>query len=608
MRDYIRLLKFLIPHLWVFVAAVAFMFLFGVFEKMSLWAAIPFVDSILAGKEIVIPSQQYVPQFLMGFVDRINVLGRQSRLALFYWIVGVMGVLLFLREATSFFKNYFMRDLGERVIRDIKSKIYDKFLALSLDFYSKNPTGKLVSRITYDAVLIRDSITTGLTDLFDQPIQIMIGLAIISVVRLWFDISWMLIFVSICVLPAILYPVKRLGKRLKKLSKQSQEKMGDINETLYETISGIRIVKAFSMEPYESERFGRDNQHFYKLSMKTVKRMEVISPISECAIIICTGLVVLMAGKSIIAGTLSAGAFTVFIAALALMAKPVKRLARVYAILQTALAAGRRIYEVLDEEPKVKERPDARSLPLFEHNIVFDDVSFKYEDKKVLNGISLEAKKGEIIAFVGPSGVGKTTLVNLIPRFYDPSGGYIKIDGIDIRDFTLRSLREQVGIVTQETILFNDTVNANIGYGRGDESTRKGVIQAAEIANAHDFIIKMPKGYDTIIGERGFKLSGGEKQRLAIARAVFKNPPILILDEATSQLDTESEILVQKAIDNLMRGRTVFVIAHRLSTVKHATKIYVLEKGGIVETGTHSSLIEKSGLYKRLYNLQFIDR
>ncbi|MBL7071080.1 MAG: ABC transporter ATP-binding protein [Candidatus Omnitrophica bacterium] len=608
MRDYIRLLKFLIPHLWVFFAAVLFMFLFGICEKASLWAAIPFVDNILAGKEIVMPGQQYVPLFLLDFVDRINVLGSRSRLTLLYWIVGVLGILLVSREVTAFFKNYFMRDLGERVIRDIKTRIYDKFLSLSLDFYSKNPTGRLVSRITYDAVLIRDSITTGLTDLFDQPMQVIIGLIVISVIRLWFDISWLLILLSIGVLPAILYPVKRLGKRLKKLSRQSQEKMGDINETLYETISGIRIVKAFSMEPYESDKFKRDNQHFYKLSMKTVKRMEIISPMSECAIFICTGFVILFAGKSIIEGTLSAGAFTVFVAALALMAKPVKRLARVYAILQTALAAGKRIFDVLDEESKVKERPDAKQLPLFEDKIAFDNMNFKYEDSDVLNNISFEAKKGEIIAFVGPSGVGKTTLVNLIPRFYDPTSGSIKIDGVDAREFTLKSLRDQVGIVTQETILFNDTVSANIGYGRGDESNKEEIIRAAEIANAHDFIVKMPQGYDTVIGERGFKLSGGEKQRLAIARAVFKNPPILILDEATSQLDTESEILVQKAIDNLMKGRTVFVIAHRLSTIKHATKIHVLDKGSIIETGTHDVLIEKSGLYKRLYEMQFADR
>jgi subfamily B ATP-binding cassette protein MsbA len=610
MRDYIKLLKFLKPHIWILVVAVLFMILFGAFEKASLWAAIPFVDNVLVGKEILMPGQHYVPPALINLVGKINEMGmqsHQSRLILFYWIIGVLGVLLFLREVTLFFKNYFMRDLGERVIRDIKSKLYDKFLSLSLDFYSKNPTGKLVSRITYDAVLIRDSITSGLTDLFDQPIQILFGLAVIAVIKLWFNISWLLIILSIFVIPAILYPVRRLGRRLKKLSKQSQEKMGDINETLYETISGIRIVKAFSMEPYETDRFWKNNQQFYKLSMKTVKRMEVISPISECAIIICTGAVIVIAGRSIIDGTLSAGAFTVFIAALALMAKPMKRLARVYGILQTALAAGKRIFEVLDKEPKVKEKTAARELPSLKNSIVFDDITFRYEEKDVLKNISFDVKKGEIIAFVGPSGVGKTTLVNLILRFYDSCGGSIKIDSFDIKDVTLKSLRSQIGIVTQETILFNDTVSANIGYGKVSESHKEDIINAAKVANAHDFIMKMPNDYDTVIGERGFRLSGGEKQRLAIARAVFKNPPILILDEATSQLDTESEILVQKAIDNLMRGRTAFVIAHRLSTIKNATRILILDKGRIVEQGTHKELIEKSGLYKKLYEIQFVE-
>ena len=602
MRDYIRLLKFLKGHIGILALAVAFMLLFGFFEKASLGTIIPVIDNIISGREIVMPGQQYAPRGLINLIDNIN---RMARLRLLYWVLGIGAILMLLREVSSFFKSYFMRDVSERVVRDIRDRIYNKLLSLSLDFYSKNPTGKLVSRITYDATLVRDSITTGLMDLLDQPIQIMAALFTVAILKVYFNISWLLIFLSVVLLPAILYPIRLLGRRLKKLSRQSQEKMGDINVGLYETMSGIRIVKAFSMEPYEANRFKKDNEKFYKLSMKTVKRMEVISPMSECAIIICIPLIAAVAGRSIVEGTLSPGAFGAFLVAIMLMAKPLKRLAKVYAILQTALAAGRRIFEVLDEEPRVVERTDAKVIPPLKGNIIFDNVSFKYEDADVLKDISFQTKKGQIIALVGPSGVGKTTLVNLIPRFYDSTTGSIKIDNIDITDVTLKSLRNQIGIVTQETILFNDTVNANIGYGRVIESNRDDIIRAAKIANAHDFIMRMPAGYDTIIGERGFRLSGGEKQRLAIARAVFKNPPILILDEATSQLDTESEILVQKAIDNLMKGRTVFVIAHRLSTVKNATNILVLDKGRIIEVGTHNELIESCGLYKRLYEMQF---
>jgi subfamily B ATP-binding cassette protein MsbA len=340
--------------------------------------------------------------------------------------------------------------------------------------------------------------------------------------------------------------------------------------------------------------------------MKTVKRLEVISPLGECAMIVCIMVVGLMAGKEILAGSLSPGAFAAFAAAIMLLARPLKRLAKVYGIMQTALAAGKRIFEVLDEEPRITERRGAGALPYFEKEVVFDKVSFDYGDNEILKEVSLNVKRGDILAIVGPSGAGKTTIVNLIPRFYDPIAGMIRIDGYDIKDVTLKSLMDNIGIVTQETILFNDTAAANISYGNiaaGKES----IINAAKIANAHDFIMNMPDGYDTIIGERGFRLSGGEKQRLSIARAVFKNPPILILDEATSQLDTESEMLVQAAIDRLMKGRTVFVIAHRLSTIKNATSIVVIDKGRIVEYGAHNELMAKNSLYKRLYDMQFRD-
>jgi subfamily B ATP-binding cassette protein MsbA len=452
--------------------------------------------------------------------------------------------------------------------------------------------------------VIRDAISTGLTDLVYQPVQLILYIAILLAVKVYFAISWILVVASLVLFPLVIYPVVMIGKRLKSISKKSQEQMADINTTLFETISGIRVVKAFSMEAYEREKFKRQNIQFYRLAMKSVKRMTVVSPITEFVGIVCIALVLWIAASEILTGTLSCGAFATFLVALLSIMKPLKRLTNVYGINQQALAAAARIFEVLDTEPTVVEAKAAIELPRVRESISFEGVSFRYDRREVLRDINLFVKVGEIVAFVGPSGVGKTTLVNLIPRFYDPQGGFIKIDGIDIRNTTFKSLRSQIGIVTQETILFNDTAASNIAYG--SKETRMDDIQrAAKIANAHSFIMNMPQGYDTVIGERGFRLSGGEKQRLAIARAVFKDPPILILDEATSQLDTESEILVQEAIDHLMKGRTVFAIAHRLSTIKHADKIYVLEDGLIVEIGSHDELVKKSGLYKHLYDMQF---
>jgi subfamily B ATP-binding cassette protein MsbA len=380
--------------------------------------------------------------------------------------------------------------------------------------------------------------------------------------------------------------------------------MADITTTLHETISGIRVVKAFSMEGPEAERFRKQNQQFYRLTMKSTKRVIAVSPITEFVGMFCIAIILWVAAKEIISGALSAGAFVTFLAALLSLMKPMKRLTNVYSINQQALAAANRIFEVLDTKETVTDKPDALEMPRFKNNVEFKNVAFSYDDKEILKDINLTVRAGEIAAFVGPSGVGKTTLVNLLPRFYDVTKGKIAIDGVDIRDYSLKSLRSQIGIVTQETILFNETVAYNISYGCKNPK-KEDIVRAAEIANAHSFIMKMPKGYDTIIGERGFRLSGGEKQRLSIARAVFKDAPILILDEATSQLDTESEILVQEAIDRMMRGRTVFVIAHRLSTIKHATRIYVLDAGRVADVGHHDALIQKDGLYKRLYDMQF---
>jgi subfamily B ATP-binding cassette protein MsbA len=605
MKEYIRLVKFIRPHIWILVLAAFFMILSSVFGGISLWSIIPFVDKIISGKEIQLASGMPVPDFVRGLVSGINALPKQELLNyLLYWIM----LIFLLKEVCLFCQEYFMAKVGQRVVRDIKDKIYHRLLDLSMDFYSKNTTGKLVSRITYDAALVRDSVTVGLTDLIYQPTQLFVYAATMIFIKMYFSISWLLIFLSIFLLPSIVYPVIRIGRHLRKISKESQEKMSDINTILYETISGISIVKAFSMEDYEKGRFQKQNKQFYRISMKSVARMLMINPLTEFAGLACAAMVIWFGGREVAEGRLSPGAFVAFMGALFSLFKPYKRLSRVYGVIQQALAAAFRIFEVLDTKTTIIQPPDAPGLKPIRERIDLENLWFKYDKENVLSGINLKIKKGEIVAFVGPSGSGKTTLVNLIPRFYDPQKGSVRIDGTDIKTVTLKSLRKQIGIVSQDTILFNDTVSANISYGHSEskENLDK-IVEASKIANAHGFIERMPQRYDTIIGEKGFKLSGGEKQRLALARAIFKNPPILILDEATSQLDTESERLVQEAIDRLMENRTVLVIAHRLSTIKHADSIVVLERGSVVGLGTHEELMEEAGLYKKLYDMQFLD-
>ncbi|MDD5098016.1 MAG: ABC transporter ATP-binding protein, partial [Candidatus Omnitrophica bacterium] len=401
------------------------------------------------------------------------------------------------------------------------------------------------------------------------------------------------------------YLISSVGKKMRKLSKSSQEKMADANSVLYENIIGARIVKAFSMEEYEINKFNKINNDYYRVTMKSIKRTLLLSPATEILGCIAGVVVFVLGGREVIAGKISFGVFGLFIGSLLSTIRPFKKLSQVTALNQQAAAASERIYEVLDTEPTVVELPEAKELTAFTKNVEFRDVWFSYADNHVLKGVNLNVPRGSMLAVVGPSGNGKTTLLDLIPRFYDPKKGKIMIDGVDIKEVKLKSLRHQVGIVTQETILFNDTIRANISYGKPGASDAE-IKQAAQQANAHDFITRMLVGYDTIIGDRGMRISGGERQRIAIARALLKNPPILILDEATSQLDSESERIVQEALDRLIKGRTVFVIAHRLSTVRNADKIVVLDKGVIVEQGTHSQLLEKAGLYKRLYDIQEI--
>ncbi len=602
-KDYKRLVGFVRPHLWVLALAFICMLVYSALNSLSPIGLIPIVDNIISGSKIAIPEGVKLPMMVSDMVEKINAL---PQLRLMVFILAGALIYFLLRNIFDFFQVYFMNDVSARVVRDVKDLIYKKLLSLSLRFYGKNPTAKLMARITYDASIIRDSISTGLLDFILRPVEIGSHLIAVIAIVVIFRIPVNFILTSLILFPCILLPAMLISKRLRKITTATQEKVGDINTILFEIITGIRIVKAFSMQDYEYNKFKDQNRGFYKLSMKAVKRINIISPVNEFTSSIYIVIVIYLAYAQITAGNLTWGPFAVFLVEILLMIRPVKRLGKVYATLQQSLAAATRIFNILDTEDKIEEPKDAVIAPAVSKSIIFNGVSFSYGEETVLHNIDLEIKKGEIVAIVGPSGAGKTTLVNLVPRFYDPTAGAISMDGLDLKKVTLKSLRDQIGVVTQEMLLFNDTIKGNIVYGTKGYSEND-IIKAAKIANAHDFIMKLPQGYDTVVGERGFRLSGGEKQRLAIARAIFKNPAILIFDEATSQLDTESERYVQEAIDRLMEGRTVLVIAHRLSTIKHATKIVVLFQGKMADSGTHAELMQKGGLYKKLYEMQFRD-
>ena len=592
MRDYLRLLKFARPYSGTFLLASLFMGLSAIFDGATLAMIVPLADKVLTNKKIIIPSK--IPAFLSDFIDKINNMAPE--LLLKYMAISIVALFL-IKGIVGFFQSYLMSKIGQAVVRDIRSKLYTQLQNLSLDYFTQKRGGELMSRITYDVRLVENAVSYGATDMVYQTLQVVVY------TLLTFFIYFRMALVSFTLLPLISFPIIKVGRILRKLSKRSQEKMADINSLLYETIIGARIVKAFNMESYEIDKFNNANRDYYKISMKSIRRLLFLSPLTEFLGCVAGILVFVWGGKEVIAGKVSFGVFGLFLGALLSLIRPFKKLSQVNSLNQQAVAASLRIYEVLDTKPTVVEilRPDR--LTDFRDSIVFEDVWFSYGSQPVLNGINLEVKKGTVLAIVGRSGTGKSTLVDLIPRFYDPTKGRILIDDIDIKDYSLKSLRQQIGIVTQETILFNDTIKANISYGYA-RASEKEIEEAAVQAHAFDFIKRLPDGYDTVIGDRGVKLSGGERQRLAIARALLKNPPILILDEATSQLDTEAERVVQEALDKLMEGRTVFVIAHRLSTVRLAHKIIILEKGVIAEEGTHMQLLAKDGLYKHLYQLQ----
>lgn len=509
-------------------------------------------------------------------------------------------LLFFLKGIFDYGQAYLMNFVGLRVVADMREKLYNHLQTLSLSFFTKTPTGILISRITNDVNLIQGSVSNAITGLLKDAFTI---LGLIGVV---FYRNWKLAIIALIIFPLAIFPIKEFGKRLRKFSRKSQQRMGSITTFLHETITGNRIVKAFNMEDYEKRRFAQENERFFKIVLKRVKIRAFSHPLMEFLGGIGVALIIWVGGYSVIRGDLTPGTFFSFMTALLMLYAPIRDLSKVNLEVQEGLAAATRVFELLDTAPDINEEEGAIPLPSISKGIEFQKITFKYDEEIVLKDISFEVKVGEVVALVGMSGAGKTSLVNLLPRFYDIREGKILVDDYDIRKVTLKSLREQIGLVTQQTILFNDTIRNNIAYGSLKCSDQE-IVEAAKAANAHDFIKKLPQGYDTTIGEQGVKLSGGERQRLSIARALLKNAPILILDEATSSLDSDSESEVQKALDRLMKGRTVFVIAHRLSTIRNAHRIIVLADGQIVEEGTHDELMAHEGEYRRLYDLQFKD-
>jgi subfamily B ATP-binding cassette protein MsbA len=498
--------------------------------------------------------------------------------------------------------TYLVNYVGFGVITDLRNELYGSVVRRSVAFFQKYSTGTLVSAIVNDIDKIQFATSQVLAEFLQQGFSLIFIAAV--VVALGGKFAWvLLVFV-----PVIVFSSGRVGRQVRSTTRKGQDKLADIQNILHETITGNRIVKAFGMESWETSRFHGAARRLFKANMRSVGAAAVSSPLMDVLGAIAISLLLLLGRDQIRSQVFTAGTFVAFIFAVFKLYEPVRKFAAFYNSFQQALGASASVFQFLDADDEVKEKRRALALPPFHQSIRFEGVCFGYNsaEQAVLRGINLEVSAGELLAIVGSSGSGKSTLVHLLPRFFDVTSGRILIDGHDVRDLTLASLRAQIGIVTQETILFNDTVRNNIAYGQPQLSSHR-VVEAARAALAHDFILRMPQGYDTIIGERGFRLSGGERQRLSIARALLKNAPILILDEATSALDSESEVLVQQALQNLMVGRTVFVIAHRLSTVRRADRILVLENGTISDIGTHEDLLNRLGTYRRLYDLQFVD-
>ena len=569
MKDFLRLLEYARPYRGRLVCAFAAMVLYGIASAGVVYQVRPILDKVLPEREALIET-----------------------------IAAILGF-YFLKGIGAYISGYLMTDVGQRVVRDIRITLFRHIVGQSAAFFSMNPHGRLMSRITNDVGQLQRAVSETIGDLARESI------ALLGFAGMLFYYDARLAIVCLTGAPLVVYPLVRLGQRVRRTTRRSQEALEQMSHASAEAFSGHRIVKAFGAEEREVEKFGRASNHFYRTSMKVTSALSALPPLMEFIGGIAFVTALWYGSESIAAQRLTTGEFFAFITALFMMYGPAKKLSRVNADLQQAISASQRIFALLETHSEVREQPGAPPLAPFAHAVEFHDVRFAYEgtDGATLRGVSFTVGAGQMLAIVGRSGAGKTTLVNLIPRFYDVTSGAVTIDGRDIRSVTLASLRAQIGIVTQETVLFDDTIAANIAYGR-PAATRVQIEAAARAAHAHEFIVGLDDGYDTLIGERGQRLSGGQRQRLAIARALLRDSPILILDEATSSLDAESEMLVQDALSTLMLNRTSFVIAHRLSTVRRADLIVVLDHGTIVESGTHDELLARGGAYAKLYELQ----
>lgn len=537
----------------------------------------------------------YVPWIIKDVID--EVLAERNAVMLNMIAFGIIAI--FAARGVFFYgQSYLMSYVGQRVVIDIRRDVFRKLQRLSMSFYDKNKTGTIMSYVTNDVNALQSAMVENTIEMITE------GFILIGSIGAMIYLDWKLTLFTFCTFPVVLWFMDIFGKKIRKSGSRIQECTADITSVLQETVSSARVIKSFVREDYEIKRFETENYNNFRANMKNAQLMATLTPTIEFVAAIGVTMIMWYGGRSVIEGNITAGSLIAFLVYAVNISNPVKRLTRVIGNIQKALAAAQRVFDVLDLPEEVKELPSARALPAVKGNVQFKNVSFAYNADEVIKDLSFDVQPGQIVAIVGPSGAGKSTVASLLPRFYDVTGGSIVIDGNDIREVTLNSLREQVGIVPQETMLFNGSVYDNILYGRLD-ATREEVEAAAKAANAHDFIMELPNGYETMLGDRGVNISGGQRQRISIARAILKNPQILILDEATSALDTESERVVQEALDRLMVGRTSFVIAHRLSTIKNADRILVMEKGRLVEDGSHEELLAKDGLYAHLCKIQY---